>query len=222
MFTVLQGRKKAKPDYAGLHLRACMRLSEEKMQGKVCTSSLIYHSVKYLIRSNITGLDYGELVKRFGFTEQVKSIMQTLAPRDLMQIFPPKKDYDGGKWQCKDYYSTMQAMREYGLDKPIGSELDILLWDYMNNDLMNFVCGELSLISDIRRMEGKPGLMEKFAEDNGLTVYRKYTDSTGKEFMQNGTTGEVHRVHKKRPRYMRVVEAESLKNTKIIDFGSGA
>ncbi|CVK17544.1 hypothetical protein [Sporomusa sphaeroides] len=206
MFTVLQGRKKAKPDYAGLHIRALMRLLEENKQGEVYISSVIYHGVKYLIHSDITGLDYSGLMKRLEFTEQIKAIMQTLTPRELMQVFPPKKDYDGGKRQCKDYYFTMQAMREHGLNKPIGREIGSILWDYMNNDLMNFVCGELSLISAMRRLEGKPGLMEKFAEDNGLTVYRKYVDITGKEFMQNGTTGEVHRVHKKRPRYMRVVE----------------
>lgn len=206
MFTVLQGRKKAKPDYAGLHIRAFMRLLEKNKKGEAFISSLIYHGVKYLIHSDITGLDYDGLMKRFEFTEQVKATMELLTPRELMQVFPPKKDYDGDKWQCKDYYSTLQAMREHGLNKLIGRELDTLLWDYMNNDLMNFVCGELSLISAIRRLEGKPGIMEKFAEDNGLTVYRKYTDCVGKEFMQNGTTGEVHRVHKKRPRYMRVVE----------------
>lgn len=209
MLTVIATKTKGKPDYATLHINAYIRLLEEYKNDKDKSHipSFIFHGVKYFNSSRVDteGLDYKQLMRRFLFMEYVKCAISTQTPAELMRIFPPTKDFDGHKWQAKDYYSTMQAMKEHGLDVPIAGEVDRILWDFMNRDLMEFGVGELSLLSAIRRAEGEPGLMEEFAEQNGITTYRKYIDSTGKEFFQNSTTGEVQRVHRKRPRYLQAV-----------------
>ena len=206
-FKVISTKQKEKPDRTNLYLNACVTALQslcQKPEDKLLRQKMIFASVKYFGRSEYDKQDSEVIKKRFGLIEFTKELIGQLTPLELMNIFPPTKDFDGHKYGCKDYFSTMTAMKEHGLNDPIG-DTDRFLWDYMNNDIMEFVVGELSLLSAIQMLEGEPGLMEEFAEQNGLTTYYKYTDSTGKEFIENSSTGETCMIHKKRPRYLQTL-----------------
>lgn len=79
-----------------------------------------------------------EKEKEFEDVMAVLSLLVFITPRQLLQWFPPKKIYDGAKWEAKDYYSTMKACEAWGLDNPI-SEGFSFLWDYMSTDIMLFM-----------------------------------------------------------------------------------
>ena len=48
--------------------------------------------------------------------------MVGLTPRELYQLFPIEKEYDGDKWGTKDYYYCIQEIKEIGLDTPMDEE----------------------------------------------------------------------------------------------------
>lgn len=206
MLSVLNSTHKTMPDFAGIHLDACIRLLEQCQDGGGQNiPSMVYHGVKFINHSNTNNLTSDGIMRRFTFIEHIKAMIGLLTPAELIRIFPPIKDFHGHKYGCKDYFYTMNALRKHGLNKPIGDQIDHILWDYVNMHINRFVVAEMGMLSDIRRLEGQPGILEEFAAENGLTVYRKYTDSEDREFMQNTDTGEIQRVHKKRPRYLQPV-----------------
>lgn len=92
------------------------------------------------------------------------------------------------------------------MDKPISSEVFGLLWDYVNPDIENFMVEKLNVISDLRRAEGEPGLMEEFAARNGITPLRIIKDQQGRMYLIDDKTGSRKRVYEKKPRYLRVVK----------------
>lgn len=59
-------------------------------------------------------------------------------PRQMMELFPIKKEYDGERFGWKDFFYTMKTIEKYGLDRKIEDAVDFL-WDYQNDDLARFM-----------------------------------------------------------------------------------
>lgn len=75
----------------------------------------------------------------FSLLECVKMLMGQLTPREMMSMFPIEKEYDGEKFGCKDYYFTIEKLKDFDLDKTLGEEgLEDFLWCYWNDDLFAF------------------------------------------------------------------------------------
>lgn len=72
-----------------------------------------------------------ELNAKFQAIEALKLAMSIVTPRMFINIFPITKVYDGAKYQMKDYFSVIDAIKKMGLDTPIGERLDDFLWDYL-------------------------------------------------------------------------------------------
>ena len=108
---------------------------------------------------------------------------------NLITMFPVKKEYDGEKWCCKDYYFTMDVLNKMDLDKPLGKEgMFDLLWDYQNDELRNFLSEYLSVTSELYRTQNGKGIAEQWCEDNGIPTYT--VDEKAKT-MKNNSTGEI-------------------------------
>lgn len=92
---------------------------------------------------------YEQVSNDFNFLECVKTLMKQLTPRKIMSIFPISKEYDGEKWDCKDYYFTVEKLKDFQLDIPLGDErLEEFLWCYWNEDLFAFDFVSISIISN--------------------------------------------------------------------------
>lgn len=146
----------------------CMAVANGK---KLETRKLIYYGVKYL------GNDYVfnplKLEHTFNSFDLVLMAIDTITPRKLIQIFPIDKKYDGHKWESKDYYTTMDVMREHGMDRQIGTaegQAFDFLWDYMNHDVMMFVVRFMSVLSDMSQLKGNGDPTVKFFESQGIEV----------------------------------------------------
>ncbi|ADZ82601.1 hypothetical protein [Cellulosilyticum lentocellum] len=71
-------------------------------------------------------------------SDEVQELLKQATPRQIMQLFPIHKEYDGEKWSQKDYFSTMKYLKGLELDKSIGDNLEEFLWHYYHWDIMQF------------------------------------------------------------------------------------
>ncbi len=206
---VLSGGKKPKPD-ASLYINAAIRSAErlkEAPNDKQAKLRAIFYGVKLIVETGGEQKSLEEVQGRFWIIESIKERMKEITPRELMQMFPVEKVYDGQKWGSKDYFSTMEVLHEHGLDKPLGENVEEILYDYMNRDTMEFTVATMSAVSAMRRYNGEKGLLEEFAEQQGmkLQTYTMTTDEKGRRWLTDSDTGERQRVKVKRPRYLRAI-----------------
>lgn len=118
-----------------------------------------------------------------------------LTLRNFITTFPIKKDYNGEKWEVKDYFYTMEVLSEMDWDKPIGREqISELLWDYQNDDLRHAYIEYMGATSDIYRSQTGKGIMEQFCEENGIGTY---TINQDLGIIRNNQTGEINKLSKK-------------------------
>lgn len=156
-------------------------------------------SMREVTRENIKlGIDEGETLAeeqvRFTVIDSIFTILGCLTLRNFVTAFPIDKSYDGAKWECIDYFSTMEALSKMDWDKPIGrDELSELLWDYDNSDLRHAYMEYTSAMSAMYKAQTGKGIMEKFFEDRGVPVYTMDKE-TG--IMKNNQTGDIVRPKK--------------------------
>ena len=204
---VIDGIKKEKPNYRKLYSNAfsntlnnAVKVAEETKDFEFDDLSLdirkklVLYYVKKINATNLDILDYELLVGTFNTTSMINSIMGTLTPREFQTIFPIRKDYDGEKYEMKDYFYTKKYIEKIGIDKVIGKEATGFHMEYHNSEIARFAVQAMCTMSAIRRAEGDKSLGEEFSEELGVTTYTKTEDDKGKEILKNNDTGEVQEV----------------------------
>jgi hypothetical protein len=209
MFAVIQGRKTKdlKADKRiDLYINAFTRAVEVYARDPTSAPKFVYYGVKFI---NIMGTEkYSQeaLEALFGLIELVKEAISSLTPRELTTVFPVDKEYDGKRYETKDYFFTMDALTKHGLDVPIGDAVDDLLWDYMNINTRLFMVNSTSIIGKLYSAQTGKNMALEFFEEMHLTTYSEVTNPvTGHRFMRNNDTGEIQRVKTKAPRYMQLI-----------------
>ncbi|WP_216664702.1 hypothetical protein [Bacillus sp. WMMC1349] len=212
---VIDGIQKEKVDYYSIYRKIFLNelyegLAQCESQGSIERETLkrvVFSGLK-MINSEDMPETYEDVLTRFHIIGSINTMIGWLTPRELMQMFPVEKHYDGDKYEMKDYFYTMRVIEEKGLDNCIGTEREVFdfISDYQNSDITSFMIESLSTVSALRRAEGQKGLLEEFAEEKGIDTYTMGTDHRGKQVLVNNTTGEVQRVIKKRPRYIQPVD----------------
>lgn len=131
---------------------------------------------------------------KFTVIDSIFMILGCLTLENFVITFPIDKTYDGVKWECKDYFSTMEVLFSMDWNKPIGrDELSELLWDYYNADLRHAYMEYTSAMSAIYKAQTGKGIMEKFFEDCGVPTYTMDRE-TG--IMKNNQTGDIVKTQK--------------------------
>ena len=139
----------------------------------------------------------------FSLLQYVKMLMGQLTPREMMSMFPIEKEYDGEEFGCKDYFFTVEKLKDFDLDKPLGEEgLEDFLWCYWNDDLFAFDVISMSIISNMYKAQTGKGILEKWCEDQGIGTY---TINQEKGIIQDNQTGEIHKLSKK-PSHLKIVK----------------
>ena len=124
---------------------------------------------------------------RFQMIDSIFGVLSCLTLRNFVTTFPIEKYYKGDKWDCKDYFYTMEVLKDMDWDKPIGrDELSELLWDYMNVDLRHAYIEFTTAMSAIYRAQTGKGLAEQFFEERGV-----YTINRETGIMKNNQTGDI-------------------------------
>lgn len=131
---------------------------------------------------------------RFQMIDSIFGVLGYLTLRNFVITFPIEKYYKGAKWDCKDYFYTMDVLSKMDWDKPIGrDELSKLLWDYMNTDLRHAYLEFTNAMSAIYRAQTGKGLAEQFFEERGVPTYTMDRE-TG--IMRNNQTGDIVKLGK--------------------------
>ena len=83
------------------------------------------------------GTDYVQTLEEvqvvFQLIDAIFTVCGYLTLRNFVTTFPVDKYYKGAKWEEKDYFYTMEVLKDMDWDKPIGRDkLSELLWDYEN------------------------------------------------------------------------------------------
>lgn len=179
-FTLIKSSPKEKrPSKQDLFREAFTRKLESLGPETTITDdmSLILLGVKaFSGRDDIKDPDY--LNDKFMMMNYIQIYMGHLTPRQFLNTFPVRKTYDGKRYECKDYFSTMEMVSSLNMDKPIGDGIEDFLWDYMNSDTQIFTVTLMSLASDLMRASGKPGMLEQMSAEFGIPLY--YGDKNGK------------------------------------------
>lgn len=130
----------------------------------------------------------------FQLIDAIFTVCGYLTLRNFVTTFPVDKTYDGAKWECKDYFSTMEVLKKRDWDAPIGrNELSELLWDYMNEDLRHAYIEFTTAMSAIYRAQTGKGIAEQFFEEHGVPTYT-VDKETG--IMKNNQTGNIVKLGK--------------------------
>ncbi|HDR5665656.1 hypothetical protein [Bacillus anthracis] len=212
---VIEGEKVDKPDYVEIYLGAFMNAVNELKKQDEETRSLskdtykkaIFYGVRYISRSKNDISNYDYLMNRFLLISYLENLMKVLTPRDFINIFPIDKNYDGARYEMKDYFFTMNEIKKIGMDTPIGEKIMEFLWDYQNfKDITLFNLASVSILNKLQKMQGKKTLTEEFAERLGIDTYTKHKEKGGKEYITNDRTGEIQEVKKTRPRHLKPVQ----------------
>ena len=144
-------------------------------------------------------------VKEAGFNmiDVLFGIIGRIKLGNLIKIFPIDKTYDGDKWGYKDYFFTIDVLKEKGLDNAVGRD-DVfdLMWDYENRDLREFTVFYMSCMSAMYKQQTGVGIAEKFCEDNGIGTY---TMDRENGLVIDNQSGEIAKVSNK-PSFMQIVK----------------
>ncbi|GLC79221.1 hypothetical protein [Lacrimispora brassicae] len=113
-----------------------------KAFGKECLKNRDHSKIKSMERINW-------LYER---SHSIMTAIGLLTPRELIQMFPVKKDYGGEKGGYKDYFWVMEKLGKLPPDKPIGSAQDAadILWNYVNQDTECFFFTWMDSIDDLK------------------------------------------------------------------------
>ncbi|MGE7840132.1 hypothetical protein ACQKNX_05005 [Lysinibacillus sp. NPDC093712] len=213
---VIDGTKKAKPDYYALYSNVFineLQVATDKYKSaaeydKDTLKKLIWSGVKMIIASESRSNNKEGLENKFSLVTFINSLMAQLTPREFQNIFPINKEFDGERWEVKDYFYTRKYIEKFGEDKVIGEDMDEFLWEYQNWTISFYMLEMMGITSDLRQLETGKSIMEEFLEEQGVPTYTMHDNVNGKQYIENNQTGEVTEIKKPRPRYLRVVENE--------------
>ena len=168
---------------------------------KIALSGIKYINLVRKIRreNERVGTDYKQSLEEsqatFNLIDAIFTVMGYIKLKNLVITFPITKDFDGHKWECKDYFYTMDVLSKMDWDKPIGRDnISDLLWDYQNDDLRE-VCVEFTCaMSAIYRSQTGKGIAEEWCDEIGIPTYA--VDNTN-GIMRDNQTGKVTKIKKK-------------------------
>ena len=78
-------------------------------------------------------------------------------------------------------------------------------WDYQNPLIKFYLVHKMCLMSNHYRNYTGKGLMETWADDNGIRIYTLHKDSKGKEYLFDKKTSKTIKVKKSKPKHLKIV-----------------
>lgn len=203
MLKVIEGAKRPSLDYERIYLDGIIRSTADGDARKI-----IFYTVKYFTVVDIDKYTRERLEVLHTLSCQMSELMATITPADLMTIFPISKNYDGERYQMKDYFSAMEAVNAHGLHEPFKTADNAreLLWEYWNRDIMEYQVKIMSIISAFNQFETGESLLERWIreKDIDLPVHRKYADQNGNSYTVDGN-GRSTPVVKSFPKHIKLL-----------------
>lgn len=169
----------------------------------------IYYGMKYISRLKLSPeMTYRDYALIFITMQDLNSSIMELTIRDLINMFPILKEYDGKKYECKDYFSTKEYLLTKNIDKELETEDEVqdFFSNYYNNDIICYAVKQYLIVDKLRKFENKPSLMESFIDmvdtEHKIDTYT-YHEKEGYLYNKNtGKTIKVTKAKKRKPKYL--------------------
>ena len=218
-FELIQGGYKAPRKSqltASKYLEAQLRLLQQLQNDGIYTISdimnkhgelkkLIFLSIKSRIKSK-EEISLENAEQLYSEYSSIFSLIGMVTIHELMQMFPISKTYDGDKYEVKDYFYTMDILKNKKLNEPIGDNAFEFLMEYENDDIRLLCVNFMMILGKLRILQGGRDPLEEFFSEQGVPSYRYY-EKEG--IMINQETKEVSKICKPTPRvpkYMKIID----------------
>lgn len=140
---------------------------------------------------------------------EITALLARLTPREFLITFIPNKTYDGKKYECIDYFSTVEKFLSMDMFSFIGEDkIDDILWGYDNSDILNFKVNIMCAMSKIYREYNGTDIFDDFLREQGKEPLPKYYEvkaPSGKKILVDETGKKVN-TKKVYPEYVRRVK----------------
>lgn len=156
----------------------------------------LYLLIKFISKAFDSGKSYteDEIKEWFYLISGVNDMVECLTPNEFMQMFPITKDYDGEKYEVKDYFYCTEYISHMDINKPIGQENGPeFLMEYWNWDINRYMCTWMVIVNRMHQTQGGRDITEEFFESQGVH-FTTYHEEDG--YMVNNVTSERHKILK--------------------------
>lgn len=95
-------------------------------------------------------IDLSSFILKYNLLQCILRLLEGLTPRQVLGLFPIEKSYDGEKYQTKDYYSSIEAVNDLGIDVPLNHEnaKEFLMECMIGRFMFNAGVSMMTLVSD--------------------------------------------------------------------------
>lgn len=140
---------------------------------------------------------------------ETTQLLARLTPKEFLITFIPNKTYDGKKYECIDYFSTIEKFLSMDMFSFIGEDkIEDVLWGYDNSDLLHFNVNIMCALSKIYRQQNGTDIFDDFLQECGkepLPKYYKVKALSGKKILVDETGKKVN-TKKVYPKHIRRVK----------------
>lgn len=155
-------------------------------------NKIIVYGVNMVIRSNTENMSIEDYLTLSVSILAINEHIGSLYPRELINLFPIEKAYNGAELGCKDYFYSKKYMDSLPQDKPIGAEnVQDVFCEYMNTKIMLYNVRCMGIVNDLCELEGETTPIDEFLADVGITPHTLHKESNGKTYLIDNNTGKV-------------------------------
>ena len=220
---LIQGKKKPKHTLTDEQEAQCyVRMAQSstsdyiKTQSRWALTKAVYNGVR-LLNIQYRQLSNAEFVPVdvWHMTLQsykgLETLMSLMTPEEIIRTFPITKTYDGKRWQCADYFSSLNLFADISMNLSLfiqGKQPFDILFGYQNPHICMFFTGMMGTVDKVRMANGEDDMLTAFFKEQGIEPPHKMTmhkDADGKQYMMD-EDGKTFKVHKPKPRYLKVVK----------------
>jgi hypothetical protein len=223
MLKLINGTKKPKNTFTDEQMTTRhMRMFQDGLNEFYGTGSrwgitkAVYNGVRlvnlhYRILSNHDGVPLDLWKGAFETYKNLEALMSLMTPEEIIRTFPITKTYDGKRWECADYFSTLSLFD--GLNKNLSLMVQFkepfdVLYGYQNPHICRLLTGMMCTVDKLRRAEGKDDLLTSFCKEQGIEppeTIRVCKDAKGKSYAIDNN-GKSMPLHKAKPKWLKVVK----------------
>ena len=210
MFEVIRGNAKEKEERF-LKKQKFLRNKYKELYYKNKVGNIkfaIFYGINYLKKEDVKELSFYELQEIFLEYGYIKELISLITYNDFINIFPVCKEYDGDKYYCKDYFSTIDYLGQFDLNDKI-KDVDELLMNYWNNSIINFNVKEFLCYDYLAKMSGKPTILDMWLDNvDPEGKIHTYTINKDLGYIQDNTTGRTvpFKKQKKKSKIFKIVK----------------
>ena len=200
---LIQGKKKPKYTLTDAQKATCyLRMFQDgmmeyrKTQSRWALAKAVYNSVR-MININCRVLSNAEFVPvdvwkgMFKTYKSMELLMSLMTPEEIIRTFPITKTYDGNRWQCADYFSSLNLFADISMNLSLFIQdkqpFDIL-FGYQNPHICMFFTGMMGTVDNVRMANGEDDMLTAFFKEQGIKPPHKMTmhkDADGKQYMMD-------------------------------------